>query len=231
MNAESREAVFAELRSQGIRAIKVVAADGSKANGEIRGIRKRVLAMSVVITAIAAGVATYLLSQSTEGNEATAFTDTTRRQVIGDSAVIEKGIRTGWSEVFEKEGERFLASFAIPGVPAGLRNTTDEELRQSLTRHILPEESDSLEAKQIKAMVEGMKDEMARFIKAGGSTVAYGKRLVRRQEEELRYYGLVKNELENAAKSKMPRQQLEDLWENRNDKLRQMGIKLVSFPE
>ena len=29
MNAESREAVFAELRKQGIKAIKVVAADGS----------------------------------------------------------------------------------------------------------------------------------------------------------------------------------------------------------
>lgn len=37
MNAESREAVFATLRAKGIKAIKVVAADGSKANGEVRG--------------------------------------------------------------------------------------------------------------------------------------------------------------------------------------------------
>ena len=34
MDAESREAVFESLRAQGIRPIKVVAADGSKANGE-----------------------------------------------------------------------------------------------------------------------------------------------------------------------------------------------------
>ena len=34
MDAESREAVFVALRARGIRAIKVVAADGSKANGE-----------------------------------------------------------------------------------------------------------------------------------------------------------------------------------------------------
>ena len=33
MDAESREAVFVALRKQGIKAIKVVAADGSKANG------------------------------------------------------------------------------------------------------------------------------------------------------------------------------------------------------
>ena len=35
MDAESREAVFAALRERGIKAIKVVAADGSKANGEV----------------------------------------------------------------------------------------------------------------------------------------------------------------------------------------------------
>ena len=36
MDAESREEVFESLRARGIRAIKVVAADGSKANGEER---------------------------------------------------------------------------------------------------------------------------------------------------------------------------------------------------
>ena len=34
MEASSREEVFEALRAQGIKAIKVVAADGSKANGE-----------------------------------------------------------------------------------------------------------------------------------------------------------------------------------------------------
>ena len=35
IDAESREAVFESLRAEGIRPIKVVAADGSKANGEV----------------------------------------------------------------------------------------------------------------------------------------------------------------------------------------------------
>ena len=34
MDAESREAVFEALRAKGIKAIKVAASDGSKANGE-----------------------------------------------------------------------------------------------------------------------------------------------------------------------------------------------------
>ena len=38
--ASPREEVFTKLRKQGIKAIKVVAADGSKANGEVRGVRK-----------------------------------------------------------------------------------------------------------------------------------------------------------------------------------------------
>ena len=58
--------------------------------------------------------------------------DTTRRQIIGDTAIIEKGIRTGWADVFDLEGERFLASFAIPGVPAGQRSTTVDEIRKAL---------------------------------------------------------------------------------------------------
>ena len=38
MVAQSRDEVFAELRKRGIKAIKVVAADGSKANGEVHGV-------------------------------------------------------------------------------------------------------------------------------------------------------------------------------------------------
>ena len=52
MDAESREAVFTALRAKGIKAIKVVAADGSKANGEIRGVRKRIVFLIAVMVAV-----------------------------------------------------------------------------------------------------------------------------------------------------------------------------------
>ena len=251
MDAESREAVFAALRAKGIKAIKVVAADGSKANGEIRGIRKRVLAAAVVgaaILAVVGTVAYFRASRTTIGSlgstgtlgtvASQTFDSTTRRQVIGDTAIIEKGIRTGWADVFELEGERFLASFAIPGVPAGQRSTTVEEIQKALDspwREVsdTPRQlsSDSIEARQIRAMVEGMKDEARRFVKAGGSIAQYGRLLVQRQEEEIAYCNRAKAEIEAAQKAKMPAAQLNDLWEKRNESLRQMGVKLVPMPE
>ena len=241
MDAESREAVFAALRQQGIKAIKVVAADGSKANGEIRGIRKRVLAAAVFGAVVLAVVGTVVVGRGLwprrgePGVFALPLDNTTRRQVIGDTAIIEKGIRTGWADVFELEGERFLASFAIPGVPAGQRSTSEEKLREAL--HCSPSPSaftsvsDGLEARQIRAMVEGMKDEARRFVKAGGSIAQYGRLLVQRQEEEIAYYNRAKAEIEAAQKAKMPAAQLNDLWEKRNESLRQMGVKLVPMPE
>ena len=51
MEARSREEVFEALRGRGIKPIKVVAADGSKANGEIRGVRKRVVALVAIVSA------------------------------------------------------------------------------------------------------------------------------------------------------------------------------------
>lgn len=64
MRAESREKVFETLRAQGIKAIKVVAADGSKANGEIRGVGKRVAAAFVVGAALLAGSIVYFALRS-----------------------------------------------------------------------------------------------------------------------------------------------------------------------
>ena len=156
MVAQSRDEVFAELRKQGIKAIKVVAGDGSKANGEVRGVRKRTVA---IIVAAASIIVAIFVNSVTKRSDlfVTEFTNA-RRQVIGDAAIIEKGIRNGWSDVFELEGERFLASFAIPGVKAGQRNTSEKEFTAALENKCVGIDSDSLEARQIKAMVEGMKN-------------------------------------------------------------------------
>ena len=80
-------------------------------------------------------------------------------------------------------------------------------------------------------MVEGMKDELRRYLAAGGTIAGYGRRLVQRQEEEIAYYNRAKTEIEAAQKANMPVAQLNDLWEKRNESLRQMGVKLVPMPE
>lgn len=231
MNAASREEVFETLRKRGIKAIKVVAADGSKANGEIHGVRKRVVAALVAFVAVGVGIVAYFSGTRTGGNlggsSAKDFeTDQARRQVIGDAAIIEKGIRNGWSDVFELEGERFLASFAIPGVKAGQRNTSEKEFTAALEHKCSVEASDSLEARQIKAMVEGMKNEAWRYLAAGGSIVEYGKRLTERQDAEITVYNRVKAEVEK-AKDSMPETDFILYWEKRNEELRNLGIKPV----
>ena len=234
MNAASREEVFAELRKRGIKAIKVVAADGSKANGEVRGVRKRVVVGLVAVVAIAVGVIAYLggsRSASTGEVPGSSFqTDQTRRQVIGDAAIIEKGICNGWSDVFELEGERFLASFAIPGVKAGQRNTSEKEFKLALESRCEASPSDSIEAQQIKAMVKGMKNEARQYIAAGGTIVEYGKRLTERQNAEIAIYERVKADIEKARKS-MTDDAFMPYWEKRNDELRNLGIKTVGLEQ
>ena len=231
MKAASRDEVFAALRKQGIKAIKVVAADGSKANGEIHGVRKRVVAGLVAFVALGVGVVAYFSGTRTGsdlgGSVETSFqTDQARRQVIGDAAIIEKGIRNGWSDVFELEGERFLASFAIPGVKAGQRNTSEKEFTAALENKCVVADSDSLEARQIKAMVEGMKNEARRYLAAGGSIVEYGKRLTERQDAEIAIYNRVKEEVEK-VKASLPEEDFIQYWERRNDELRNLGIKPI----
>ena len=251
IDAESREAVFESLRAEGIRPIKVVAADGSKANGEEsrQGSRLSVrvlLVLSVPFVLSLAFVAWLALhggSAALSGppgqlNAAQSFlTSQTRRYPIGDAAVIEKGILTGWSEVFPEEGERFLASFAIPGVKAGQRNTTADELLAAINRPSTrstpstrlktpPSTRPSLEAEQIISMVEGMKAEARAYIKAGGSIVEYGKRLTERQDAEIAIYERAKADFEAARKTKSEGELLA-YWENINDKLRNLGIRLI----
>ena len=235
MVAKSRDEVFAELRKRGIKAIKVVAADGSKANGEIHGVRKRVVAALVALVAVGVGVVAYFSGTRSGGDlggsVAAAFaTGQDRRQVIGDAAIIEKGIRNGWSDVFELEGERFLASFAIPGVKAGQRNTSEKEFTAALENRCEAKPSDTLEARQIKAMVEGMKNEARQYLAAGGSIIEYGKRLTERQDAEIAVYNRVKADIKNAYKT-MSESDFMPYWEKRNDELRNLGIKTVGLEQ
>ena len=228
IRAADREAAYALLKTKGIKPSRFAEAPGFF--NKLFGKGKRWLAIGCLAVALVIALF-YLAAKPEAGAIPYSIDDMTRRQVIGDALEIEKGIRTGWAAVFPDEGERFLASFAIPGVPAGQRNTTEAEINAALSRRVELKDSDGIEARQIKAMVEGMKRELREYLAAGGNIVEFGKRLVQRQEEEIGYYQRVKNEIEAAGKSGKANAQLESLWEDRNAKLRKMGIKLVPMPE
>lgn len=229
--ASSKTAVYDGLRAQGIKAFGVEPAPGlmNRLVG-ILGWRLFVFAVLVVI-AVGATLAYLRERAGTPVVEDSVFLSTTRRQIIGDAAVIEVGIKNGWSDVFKEEGERFLASFAIPGVPAGVKATNVEELEKAIARRIPIADGDSMEAKQIKSMVEGMKDELRGYMAEGGTIEQYGERLVERQEQELSYYRRIKEEIDTAAKSGKSEDELEAKWKAGNAELRNMGIRLVPMPE
>ena len=232
--ASDREAAYAELKKQGIKPSRFAEAPGffNKLLGKgKRWLAIAVLGVAVVVSALVIHSNSRTIRTIEQSQE--VFDATTRRQIIGDTAVIEKGIRTGWADVFELEGDRFLASFAIPGVPASVRSTTEGDLREALdapsTKHQAP--STSLEERQIRAIVNGMKAELRTFLADGGTMTAYGKRLVARQEVEIGYYTRAENELKTAMSSGMSRDALSALWEQRNNSLRKLGIRLVRMPE
>ena len=114
----------------------------------------------------------------------------------------------------------------MPGVKAGQRNTTVEELSAALKREVAASPGDGMEARQIKAMVEGMKAEARAYVAAGGNLVEYGRRLTERQDAEIAVYERAKADCE-AAKATKSDDELIAFWESMNDRLRNLGIKPI----
>jgi len=241
--ASSKDDAFKKLRAQGLKPFYVELAPGLL--NRIQSFGKRGYAIVVLAVLCLALGTVAVVEMRNAGRNARltpqsefdqAINSTMRRQPIGDIAVIEKGIRTGWADVFASAGERFLASFAVPGYPPAIRTTTEAEIRKALaprqlptTNHQLP--TDSLEARQIRAMVEGMKDELRRYLAAGGTIAGYGKRLVRRQEEEIGYYQQAERFVEREANSTKTDAEVSATLEKYNAHLRSMGIRPLTMPE
>jgi len=127
MNASSREEVFKALREKGIRAIKVVAADGSKANGEIRGVRKRVVVILSFCAATIAALAVWLISGHTPRDavkvNVCVATPLARQMISGDRSRIENLP----PDMFKNPAEFYLAHFAEPGRSVGQLTLPSEE--------------------------------------------------------------------------------------------------------
>ena len=233
LNAPTRADAYAALKAQGIKPIHCDEAPGFF--NLLFGKGKRWIAIIVLgalclVLAVVVGRGVLTAPQPSSVEE--SFDSPIRRQIIGDAAIIEKGLRTGWADVFDAEGDRFLASFAIPGVAPAIRPTTEEKLREALETQTLGNSTtQTLEARQIRAIVSGMKKEINKLLKDGWTLREVGIALVRRQEQEIGYYERAKTEIETAAKSKMSPKALEELLDRRNDSLRKLGIRLVSMPE
>ena len=242
MNAASREEVFTELRKRGIKAIKVVAADGSKANGEVRGVRKRAVAALVALAALVVGVVAYFGGTRTAAVvAANSATSSPRHQIYGDPAIMEPIERGDFGGILPREGDKMLAIFAQPGklmcargvnprrwvTVNGERGTVFEAYAKNelaANKDIQIAAEDSREVRELKQIVNGIREEMRGYLANGNGTPrSFWRRLNERTLEEMRIYDRTKRELENEKSSVV--------WEEKNEALRTLGLRTIPLPE
>ena len=242
MEAESRDAVFAALRAKGIKAIKVVAADGSKANGEVRGVRKRTVVAAVVGVAVVTAILTVVIrstptpSTYTSGDEVAP-----RHQIYGDPAIMEAFERGDFGTALTNRADRMLAWFAQPGklmCPKGTDPRRCADAFASFWRGVSDtlcqlgdcdgrdahRPSDSREVRELKQIVNGMRQELRDYLANGnGTPKSYWRRLLERTQEEMRIYERTRRELEN--------EKSEAVWEQKNEALRRLGLRTIAPKE
>ena len=223
--AKSREEVFAALRAQGVKPIKV---------WEIRSrfyvsLRTRVIIALVILSAVSIVYAIRARREVEVVKSEAQPNISPRHQIYGDPATWEEIERDNFAAVFDDIGDRILAEFAIPGRPVAHsafppHGVAVKALEACRDKDVPSLETDSGEAAELKRIVRGMKQELAWYVGDGEGTVeTYLNRLFERQDEEVRIYERVRQELENVQDGR--------LREERNAALRAMGLRTIPRPK
>lgn len=236
IEAPSRDEAFAALRKRGIKPIKVVAADGSKANGELRGIRKRVAAIVTLIVSVVVGIAAYMAGRDVPAPAEPQSTETAspRHQIYGDPVVVGEMEHGRFETYLPREGDRLLAWFAQPGrfcCPkstswkdlARLSETNEVHIKAVADSDVELSEGDLREVRELKQIVNGMRREMREYLANGNGTLrSYWRRLVERTTQEAQIYERIKRELENITD--------QSVWERQNAALQRLGLRTIPNP-
>lgn len=238
MNASSREEVFTVLRAKGIKAIKVYAADGSKANGEVRGLRKRAVAGLVALAAVVAGVVAYFGGERTgAATAANSEASAPRHQIYGDPAVVSAFEHGDFAAVLPRDGDQMLAIFAQPGKLMCARGANPRRIDDNshaafeayaksdlaVENDIAINSADSREITELKQIVNGMREEMREYLANGNGTPrSFWRRLNERTAQEIQIYERTRRELEKETS--------EEVWEQKNDALRRLGLRTIPNP-
>jgi len=240
MEAPSREAVFSALRGRGIRPIKVVAADGAKANGELRGVRKRVVAALVgvalaVVVALFFNISEKKAEISTLNSRLATAPTAPRHQIYGDPAIVGAFEAGAFEPFLSQPGDRRLAWFAQPGKimsPKGLSSAALQRLGpreaaelEAVRASDAPVASDDpREVRELKQIVNGMRAEMCAYLANGNGTVrSYWRRLLERTRQEAQIYERTKLELARESDAAV--------WDEKNEALRRLGLRTIPNPK
>ena len=238
MEANGRDEVFEALRGRGIRPIKVVAADGSKANGEVRGLRKPAVFALVALAAAVAGVIAYLGGERTgAATAANSATSAPRHQIYGDPATMEGLERGDFAAHLSRVGDQMLAVFAQPGKLMCAKGTNPRLLDAAMEaafaayakdelaaeRDIAINAGEERELRELKQIINGMREEMREYLANGNGTPrSFWRRLNERTAQEIQIFERTRRELEKETS--------EEVWEQKNDALRRLGLRTIPNP-
>ena len=232
ISAASRDAAFAALRAQGIKAGRVEEAPGFF--NKLFGKGKRWIAIAVLgLTAIAAVLVAHNTERKVRQNVNGA---TSRHHIYGDPALLSRLERNGYADVFTHEGDRALAAFAQPGSIGRLSYHLQHRMEaigaiKKLVGDLAEGRApltvgtdDEREVRECKQIVLGMRGELLRYLSNGVGTVeTYVRRLEERQAREQNIYQAAKRDLEKVKDQKV--------WEERNESLRVLGLPTIVGPE
>ena len=83
--------------------------------------------------------------------------------------------------------------------------------------------SDSREVRELREIVNGMREELREYLANGNGTPrSYWRRLLERTQQEMQIYERTRRELENEKN--------EAVWEEKNEALRRLGLRPIPNP-
>lgn len=246
MSADTRDEVFAALRGKGIRPIKVVAADGSKANGEAPRVSRRAwIALGAgLCLGLLAATGPWIWDRSGQTPPATGREPhEAKREILRPARPLARQVVSGDrmrianppADLFPSAAERYLARFAEPGRPLPPADATPpapDAFLACLQTPLRVKADEFTEYVELVRIVTRIKEEMRAYLAGGGSVGDYLAELVKRQRLEISYREQAERKLEeylDAQKPDLPRAY--DYWLKANARLRSMGIYTLPLPD
>lgn len=219
--AVSKEAAYKVLRADGIKPTRVEEAPGFF--NKLLGKGKRWCAIVLLFLAV-------VLSVIWGSRRKPVAPDwEVRSQIYGDPVVLKEIAADDWGATFQDAGDRWLACHAIPGrscktpMSADERKVVASRLQEGRLNRLSVKQGELVELAKMKRMINGLKDELNRYIAAGGTVEKYMMRADIRQKAEASIV------LEAQMSARKNRDAV--TIRAKNSKLRAMGLPMVEVSD
>ena len=246
LDAKNRESAFEALRSQGIRPIKVWEEEKPPL---VRALRKALLVFGFVAGAaflvyVGMTVESRKPDAPAQLREDSGLTQSAKSHSIGvvqsrAVSIVEPSIRrhldgleldeTTLKSIFVRPSDRFLALYSQPGekvVPPEMTDALRRDFIEGMRETMLTYEDDRDVHRDLKGVVAGMREELERFLKLGGTVDDYFTMLQSRQNAECDYKEKTYRSYRERGSHLAPAER-ESLRAALNATLKAMGIRLI----